>query len=57
MKPGEVGSLGGDRTVSMLTPSMVVTDRYQEQSLESAARKVGVVRAVCKDDLTIDELR
>jgi len=28
----------------MLTPSVVVTDRYLEQSLESAARKVGVVR-------------
>lgn len=44
MKPGEVGSLGGDRTVSVLTPLMVVTDRNQEQSLEGAARKVGVVR-------------
>jgi hypothetical protein len=43
MKPGEVGSLGGDRTVSMLTPSMVVTDRYQEQSLGGAAGKVGAV--------------
>jgi hypothetical protein len=30
MKPGEVESLGGDRTVSMLTPLMVVTDHYQE---------------------------
>ena len=43
MSPGEVESLGGDRTVSMLTPSVVVTDRYQEQSLEGAAGKVGVV--------------
>jgi len=44
MKPGEVGSLGGDRTVPVLTPSVVVTDRHQEQSLEGAARKVGAVR-------------
>ncbi len=28
----------------MLTPSIVVTDRYSEQGLESAAGKVGVVR-------------
>jgi len=27
----------------MLTPSMVVTDRYQEQSLEGAAGKVGAI--------------
>jgi hypothetical protein len=44
MKPGEVRSLGGDRTVSVLTPSVVVTDRYQELNLECAARKVGVVK-------------
>jgi hypothetical protein len=41
VSPGEVRSLGRDRTVSMLTPSVVVTDRYQEQSLEGAAGKVG----------------
>jgi hypothetical protein len=44
MKPGEVGSLRGDRTASMLTPSVVVTDRYQEQDLECAAGKVGAER-------------
>jgi hypothetical protein len=31
VKPGEVESLRRDRTVSVLTPSMVVTDRYQEK--------------------------
>jgi len=29
----------------VLTPSIVATDRYQEQSLEGATWKVGVVRA------------
>ena len=52
MKPGEVESLRGDRTVSMLTPSVVVTDCYQEQSLEGAAGKAGVA----KDDFTTGEL-
>jgi hypothetical protein len=43
VKPGEVESLGRDRTVPVLTPSVVVTDRYQEQNLEGAAGKAGVV--------------
>jgi len=43
MKPGEVESLGRDRTVLVLTPSVVVTDRYQERNLVGAAEKAGVV--------------
>jgi hypothetical protein len=44
VKPGEVGSLRGDRAALMLTPSVVETDRYLAQSLGCAAGKVGVVR-------------
>lgn len=48
VKPGEATSLGRDRVLSVLNPSMVATDRDQEQNLEGAARGVGAGRATAR---------
>jgi hypothetical protein len=48
VSPGEVESLRGERTVSVLTPLIDVTDRYLEQSLENEVRKVGVTKVTSR---------